>query len=170
MLAIVGDQIISKLNLTRKAKQKISEVVGVGVGGTRRRRPAELPRVGGQTVDGGDVHDFGADRRKFEASLDGMASQVNRVVDFRIPGGRVLKLRVCGLASEARVSTRVLRVQSTHKVRRVRNAGDAIDLLHRWAAQVDRELPSEDMCKAKPGLQDGGWGHSPRVTHRRRLV
>src|SRR5271157_23858 len=122
----IDDRVAPQVDLVGGAEHEIREAVA---GSVRRDRAAgrlaqlrtgglaERSGVGILTINRIGVQNFGADVQVLVTHLDGMPANGLRVIKFRIPGRRVLELRITGLAAEGSESTDGLRVDSAGDAR-----------------------------------------------------
>ncbi len=179
VLAQIGDQVVAELNRAGKAEDKIGEIVAGGIARDRavRRLPqmragrfAELAGVGVGAVQRIDIQNLGADGHEFIAHLDGVAALYHREIEFGIEGGRILELRIAGLAAQLREAADGLRIQPAGQIGRGRQPGDAIELLHAGAAQIAEELFRPERDRSRSALRAMSRRNRPGVAGRRLLL
>src|SRR5450631_4212240 len=92
------------------------------------------------------------------------------VVELGVPGGRILELRIGGLAAERSESGNRLSIQSTGQVRRSGQSRDTVKILHAGATEVRRILATQDMREPQPDVKQRSRRGRPGETHRSCLL
>ena len=115
-LAVAAYQVIGKLHLAGKAEDEVGQIVTGGIVGDGAIRGQPELRAGGLTetgrnrrsepVDRVDIHHFRVNDAHFEPVFEGLAAANPGIVHFRIPGGRILKLRVSRLPADDALKSR----------------------------------------------------------------
>ena len=157
-LAEVGDERVDDRVAVAQPEHEVGEVVGRRVG-CRRRRAAELPAVGVAPVLRIEVVDLRVDRLVLVAGLEALTAANPRVVDARIEHRRILELRIAVLPAPRRPAGDALLGQAAREPRIGREAGDAVEIEHRRAADAGRLLAGLGARDAEPDIQQRGRRH-----------
>ncbi len=125
-LPVAPDQVVRQLNLAGKTEHEIRQVVAGRVicnrtacrlTQLRASGFAELAGIGVEAIDRIDIHYLGMDNLQFSPHLESVPAQDFRVVHFRTPSGRVLKLRIGRLPPKSVEPADALRIQAAGEIR-----------------------------------------------------
>src|SRR5690242_15537162 len=100
------------------------------------------------------------DDAALHAELQRVPAAEVREIDLGIPVGRVLKLRVGRLSSEAVEAADVLGRKSAGEERRRGKPGKAVQCFRALATEEGRELTAGKMRETQSGVQERGGRHA----------